>query len=64
MPKNVIVLDRIAFCSQECVDAALEDYDPGLIVMRSVGDIVARTIRCYCCGLHLDEVERKGAGAK
>jgi len=54
---RVLLVDRIAFCSDACLDNALEWCDAP-IVRRTVGESIARVLTCYGCGLHLDEVTR------
>lgn len=48
-----IVEDRIPFCSRACVAAALEgepEVRNGFVSTR-----IAAVIKCYGCGLYLDE---------
>jgi len=56
--RNVVFLyDRLAFCSRECIAAALEEHTghEENILKRSIPDELQRVIMCYGCGLHVDE---------
>lgn len=56
---RAVILGRLIFCSDVCVDAALEgDTSTGRKRMR-IAVAVARTIKCYTCDGWLDE--EKGA---
>ena len=54
---TVLVLNRLVFCSRYCLQSALAYWCEFEVRKLRIGTAIARTIKCYCCDLFLDETK-------